>query len=414
MFALLTRFRKTTASPVPAEVARSRAALFVGSGARRGLLGGLCALGLLAACGPAGMTMGGGGPSINTRAPIPVALLVPGGSGQAGDEAIARALENAARLAVNDLQGVQIDLRVYNTAGQASNAAAQAVQAVNDGALIILGPVFGNAATAVGQAVAGRGINVLSFSNNVNVAGGNVFVLGPTFQNTADRLLGFARAQGKSRVLVVHERNESGEQGRRAIERAASRTGATLAGVQGFDFSQQGVVEALPAISAASRSADAVFFTSNSAGALPLLAQLLPDNRVGPEDFQYIGLTRWDIPANTLTLPGVQGGWFALPDPAMSAQFERRYTAAYGQAPHPIAGLAYDGIAAIGALASSGNTAALTGGALTQASGFVGVNGVFRLLADGTNERGLAVAEIRNGAVRVLDPAPRRFTSAGF
>jgi len=416
MFALLSRLRKPSAPATLAATAPTAASPDASGGARRRVLAGFCALGLLAACGPGGMGMGGGGPSINTRAPIPVALLVPGGSGQAGDESIARALENAARLAVADLQGAQIDLRVYNTGGQASNAAAQAVQAVNDGALIILGPVFGTSATAAGQAVASSGINVLSFSNNVDVAGGNVFVLGPTFQNTANRLTEFSRAQGKSRILVVHERNESGEQGRRAIERAAARAGMTLAGVQGFDFSQQGVVEALPEISGAARSGsvDSIFFTSNSAGALPLLTELLPDNRVGPDDYQYIGLTRWDIPSNTLTLPGVQGGWFALPDPALSAQFEQRYTAAYGQAPHPIAGLAYDGIAAIGALASAGNTDALTRSALTQASGFVGVNGVFRLLADGTNERGLAVAEIRDGAVRVLDPAPRRFTSAGF
>ena len=319
-------------------------------------------------------------------------------------------------MAVADLQGVQIDLRVYNTSGQAAIAAQQAVQAVNDGALVILGPVFGASATAVGAAVAPRGINVLSFSNNVDVAGGNVFVLGPTFQNTANRLVAFARAQGKSSILVVHERNASGEQGRGAIERAAARAGVGLAGVQGFDFSQQGVVEALPAIANAARTgnADAVFFTSNTAGALPLLTQLLPDNRVSPDEYQFIGLTRWDIPASTLTLPGVQGGWFALPDPALSAQFEQRFTAAYGQAPHPIAGLAYDGIAAIGALASAGQTDALTRNALTQPAGFAGVNGVFRLLPDGTNERGLAVAQIRDGAVVVIEPAPRRFVGTGF
>ncbi len=410
MFALLSRLCKLPSRPAT----RRRSAPEATAGLRRRLLGGLFAVGFLAACEPGVMT-GAGGPSIDTSAPIPVALLVPGGSGQAGDEALARSLENAARLAVSSLQGVQIDLRVYNTAGRAEVAAQQATQAVNDGARIILGPVFASSATAAGQAVAGRGINVLSFSNNVDVAGGNVFVLGPTFQNTANRMTSYARSRGKSRILVVHERNDAGEQGRRAIERAAARSGVTLAGVQGFDFSQQGVVEALPQIADAARSgnADSVFFTSNSAGALPLLTQLLPDNRVGPDQFQYMGLTRWDIPSNTLSLPGVQGGWFALPDPELSAQFNSRYNAAYGQSPHPIAGLAFDGIAAIGALASAGNRDALTRSALTQPEGFVGVNGVFRLLADGTNERGLAVAEIRDGAVSIIDPAPRRFVGPG-
>ncbi|MGD9917182.1 MAG: penicillin-binding protein activator, partial [Paenirhodobacter sp.] len=69
--------------------------------------------------------------------------------------------------------------------------------------------------------------------------------------------------------------------------------------------------------------------------------------------------------------------------------------------------------AAIGARVKSGRADALTRGALTQPSGFVGVNGIFRLRNEGTNERGLAVAEIRNSQVVVIDPAPRSF-GAGF
>ena len=115
-----------------------------------------------------------------------------------------------------------------------------------------------------------------------------------------------------------------------------------------------------------------------------------------------------------MALPGLQGGWFAIPDPGIKASFEGRYSAAYGASPHPIAGLAYDGIAAIGALVKSGQSDALTRSALTQGSGFVGVNGVFRQLSDGTNERGLAVARIQNNQVSVIDPAPRSFGGAGF
>jgi hypothetical protein len=62
----------------------------------------------------------------------------------------------------------------------------------------------------------------------------------------------------------------------------------------------------------------------------------------------------------------------------------------------------------------SGNSGALTASGLTQGAGFVGVNGIFRLLADGSNERGLAVAEVRNNQVNVIDPAPRSFAGAGF
>lgn len=366
----------------------------------------------LAACEPIAFT----GPSIDAGAAVPVALLVPGGSGQTGDDILAISLENAARLAVADLDGVEIDLRVYQTAGSPQRAAAVAVQAVNDGAKIILGPVYADAANAAGLAVASRGVNVLSFSNNTDIAGGNVFVLGNTFENTADRLVSYAARAGKGSIFVVYEETPAGAIGRRAIENAIARSSARLAGSESYAFNQDAVVAAVPRIVGAMRAsaAQSVFLTADSSGALPLFAQLLPEAGLDPASTQYIGLTRWDIPPATLALPGVQGGWFSLPDPSLNRQFQARYVGAYGGQPHPIAGLAYDGIAAIGALVKTRGNQALTGSALTQSSGFVGVNGIFRFRSDGTNQRGLAVAEIRDNQVFVIDPAPRSFVGAGF
>lgn len=374
------------------------------------------AVSALAACTPGASPTAGGGPRIDTGAPVPVALLVPAGSGQASDELLARSLQNAARLAISDLGNVKIDLRVYPTAGQPGQAQAMALKAVDEGAKIILGPVYAQEANAAGVAVAGKGINVLSFSNNTDIAGGNVFVMGPTFQNTADRLSRFAVRQGKARIMIVHDQNPGGEAGRAAIQRGIAGAGGQVAGVQGYEFSQNGIVAAAPSIAAAARNANAqaLFLTADTAGALPLLTQLLRDNGVSPANTAFIGLTRWDIPAATLALPGVQGGWFAMPDPALFQQFQNRYQTAFGEPPHPISGLAYDGIAAIGALVKQGKSNALTAAALTQGSGFVGVSGIFRLRGDGTNERGLAVATIQNSQLIVVDPAPRSFGGAGF
>ncbi len=376
----------------------------------------VAALGLIA-CEPIdlGGGAGGGGPRVDPSGPVRVALLLPGSSGIAGDDILSRSLENAARMAVADLQGVRIDLQVYTTGPTAQGAASAAVRAADEGARIILGPVFADAANAAGLAVAGRGINVLSFSNNADIAGGNVFVLGNTFANTANRLVSYAARQGKGRILIVHEQTAAGEAGRRAIEAAIGRAGAQLAGIQSYSFSQEAVVAAAPAIAAAARAAAAtsVFFTADTVGALPLLAQLLPERGLNPAAVQFLGLTRWDIPAATLALPGLQGGWFALPDPGLTRAFEARYSATYGSQPHLIAGLAYDGVAAVGALLRQGRTDALSARALTQASGFVGTGGVFRLRPDGTAERALAVAEVRNNQVIVIDPAPRSFAGPG-
>src|SRR6056297_1360478 len=378
-------------------------------------LAGLATIVAVAACQPVttATTGGGGAPA---SAAVPVALLVPHGTSSAQEQQLARDLENAARLAVSDLSGVQIDLRVYGTAGQAQQAQQAALNAASDGARIIVGPLHAESANAVAVAMAPRNVNVLAFSNNPTIAGGNLFILGQTFQNTANRLARYATGQGKSRIMAVYSDNLAGQLGRAAIEQAVRANGATLAGSVGYEFSQAGVLNAVPNIrqTAETNAADAIFLTANTAGALPLFSQMLPENGLGPDRIQYMGLSRWDTPPQTLELPGVQGGWFALPDPQRSAQFENRFQAAYGGPPHALAGLAYDGIAAVGALAKSGDRNALTRGSLTQTAGFQGVNGVFRFRPDGTNERGLAVATIRDQQVVVIDPAPRGFGGAGF
>ncbi|MEM6371851.1 MAG: penicillin-binding protein activator [Pseudomonadota bacterium] len=372
----------------------------------------------LAACDPAALGgLGGvGGPSIDSTKPVPVALLVPRGSGQASDDLLAQNLENAARLAMRDLGGVEIDLRVYGTAGNAQTAANQAASAINDGARIILGPLYAEAANAAGVAAAAQGVNVLAFSNNPTIAGGNVFVLGSTFANTANRLVGYATAQGRSRIVIVHADDVAGQLGRNAISQAIARNGATLSGTVDYPLSQQGLIAAVPRVKATvdNAGANSVFLTAAPSAGLPLLTQLLPEAGVSPTNTQFIGLTRWDIPSQTLDLPGVQGGWFTLPDPNRSSAFNSRYLDAYGSAPHPLAGLAFDGIAAVGALVSRGNADALSRSALTQGSGFQGATGIFRLRGDGTNERGLAIATVRNNQVAIVSPAPNAFGGAGF
>jgi hypothetical protein len=357
---------------------------------------------------------GAGGPLINTSRAVPVALLVPKSSQSAG--AVARSLENAAWLAVNDLGDVEIDLKVYDTFGTPEGATRAANQALADGARIFLGPLFAENATAVGQVAAGKGVNVLTFSNNPAIAGDNVFILGNTFQSSADRLVSYAANRGRGSIFVIHADDPAEQLGAEAIRQAASRSGARIAGVASFPLSQQGVVNAIPTISREFRSsgANSVFVTSGTAGALPFLAELLPENGITAENAQFIGLQRLDIPSSALSLKGLQGAWFATPSPGLVQQFNNRYAAAYGAQPNPVAGLAYDGIAAIGALVAGGNANALTVSSLTQGAGFAGVNGPFRLLPNGMNQRGLAVAQIRNNQVIVIDPAPRSFGGTGF
>ena len=371
----------------------------------------LCSLILISACGN---SFSGSDDSLRK---VKVAVLLPLGSKDPGVRKLAKSAERAARMAMWDLRtNVAMQMSVYDTEGSELQAAEMATLAVDEGAQVIIGPLFAGASNAAGLAVAKKSISVLSLSNNAEIAGGNVYVLGHTFQNTADRLVNYAVRQGKRRALIVHANNVSGYAGSDAVERALIKNGTAEVGKENYDFTQQDVVDAMTRVAIRNElvGADIVFLTADYDGALPLIAQLLPEAGVNPATVQYAGVAQWNALPSAFNLPGIQGGWFALPSPIRTQQFEERFQTIYQTTPHPIAAIAYDGVAAVGASISTGNRNALNTRGLTLSSGFQGAAGIFRLRKDGTVERGLAIAKIEGSQVIILDAAPRTFNNFGF
>ena len=374
---------------------------------------------LLSACDPTMLTDLGSGtpsgpsPSLSQGEPVPVALLVPKSDASAGP--VALALENATRMAIQELEGVEIALTVYDTAGQADTAAQQAQAAVDAGAKIILGPLFSEAANAAGLAVADDGVNVLSFSNSTAIAGGNVFILGSTFPNSANRLMSHARRQGKKSIVIVASSDVAGQSGRIAIEQAATSNGIRVVSTESYELDEASIASTAQRAAAVVKSgqADTIFVVADPAfGAFPRLMTFLPEEGIDPTAVQYISLIRMDTVSGSFDYPGSEGAWFAIPDVARQNAFNARYVQTFNIDPHPLAGLAFDGIAAIGLLAKQGREDALSSRALTS-SGFPGTGGVFRFRSDGTNQRALAIGSVQDKKMVILDPAPSSLSGAG-
>ena len=357
------------------------------------------------------------GPKIDASKEVMVGLMVPSGSTNNQTELLANSLINAAKLAITEMGNVKIDMRIYPTGGNADQAAAAAQRATSEGVKILIGPLFAQATNSAGTAVAGDNINLLSFSNNPDIAGGNIFILGDTFANTANRVVGYAAAQGKKSVAALVRADAAGNVAANAVEAATKTNGAAYVGVAKYELSNESTVAAISVTKGLIQQtgATALVMDADAAGALPVFAQLLPEAGISSANTQFIGLTRWDkTPERVRASPGMQGALFALNDTSATASFQKRYFEAYGTKPHLLAGKAYDGMRAVSTLLQTGSQDALTRNALTRSAGFSGANGVFRFLEDGTNQRALAVATFREGQVIVVDPAPRSFGGVGF
>jgi ABC-type branched-subunit amino acid transport system substrate-binding protein len=159
-------------------------------------------------------------------------------------------------------------------------------------------------------------------------------------------------------------------------------------------------------VAAAQSQIDALFIPEQ-ADAMQAVANALSSNSVKT---QLLGTGVWND-ARVLKLPQMQGAWFSAPDNAGFNAFAQRYKAKFGSEPARLATLSYDATTLSAALARGGGPDPYSQAALTNVSGFSGADGVFRFRPDGTNERGLAVIEIDNGAAKTISPAPKSFAT---
>ena len=143
---------------------------------------------------------------------------------------------------------------------------------------------------------------------------------------------------------------------------------------------------------------------------LRTVAGLLALNDVLPPDYRYLGLSSWNDPG-LRSESVLRGGWFAAPEPDISARFAGRYETIFKTKPDRFASMAYDAIALAAALADRARPKRnpFTRRALTDPNGFLGADGIFRFGGNGLIERGLAVLEVRRKNFQVIEPARTSF-----
>ena len=107
--------------------------------------------------------------------------------------------------------------------------------------------------------------------------------------------------------------------------------------------------------------------------------------------------------------PALIGGWFAAPPPEAREPFNKRYREIYKREPPRLATIAYDATALAAVLARAEGGPDFSPEAIADPVGFAGMDGVFRLLPDGSIERALAVIEVRRNSFRTISPAPETF-----
>jgi ABC-type branched-subunit amino acid transport system substrate-binding protein len=341
-------------------------------------------------------------PLVAGNGQVKVGLILPlSASGNAG--VAAQSMKNAGEMALAEFQNPNIQILIKDDGGSPSGAQAGAQQAVDEGAEIILGPLFASSVPAVAQVARTRGISVIAFSTDSSIAGRGVYLLSFLPESDVSRIVEYSASIGKKSFAALLPENAYGNVVEAAFKTAVSRRGGRIAA-----FEKYGADRSAPArtVAQALGGADALMIADDG-DSVVATAEALTAAGANLRNIQLLGTGLWDNP-RVFSNPNLQGGLYAAPDPAGFRAFSGRYRTRYGNEPVRTATLAYDAVALIAALARQGGQK-FSQDVLTNPSGFAGIDGLFRFRPDGTNERGLAVMRVGNTGGVPVAGSPKSF-----
>jgi ABC-type branched-subunit amino acid transport system substrate-binding protein len=337
---------------------------------------------------------------------VRVALLLPlSAPGNAG--AAAQAMRNAAELALAEFANPNIQLIVKDDGGTAHGAQAAAEQALTEGAEIVLGPLFSHGVAAAGQTTRNRGVPMIAFSTDANVAARGVYLLSFLPETDVERIVEYTIASGRKSFIAILPDSAYGTVVEGPLKQIVSARGGRIVALEHYPSDPARMAEVMRRIAPAARQADAVFI-ADSADATPQIVQQLAANGVSPRRLKFVGTSLWDD-ARLFSDPNLAGAWFVAPDNNGFRKFAERYRARFGAEPARTASFAHDAVTLVAALVKTQGPDRFSERVLTNPVGFDGTDGIFRFRSDGTSDRGLAVMEIQRGSTRIISPAPKTF-----
>lgn len=338
-----------------------------------------------------------------------VALLVPL-TGR--DSELGQAMLNAAQLALFDNLDLATTLLIKDTTGTPEGAANAASEALEEGAQLLIGPLFSESIRAAAPASRERGVAIIGFSNDRAVAGEGVYVFGFTPDQQIKRIVTYAAASGVRRVAALVPHNDYGHAVVAALDESVQGAGLSVGQIEYFATDGSDAEEVVQRMAGLYKSSDSpsqqpIDGVLIAAGGRQLrsLASFLSFD-IETTRVRLLGTELWhheNIPGE----PALKGGWFAAPPPGKWARFEQKYQVSFDSQPPHGAALAYDAISLAGMLIRTrqiDSVHSTEAGALSATNGFAGIQGVFRFGLDGVAERALAIYEVSADGFKVIDP----------
>ena len=324
-----------------------------------------------------------------TQTGIRIAVVLPTADKNA---ALGKAMLNAAILANYDIHNPEITLIPMDQNSVIQNPALLTTEHVN----ATVGPLTAEATRYLQPFAKQNSIRIFSLSNDPSLSDDNTLALGYSIENEVSRILNYANSRYKNRILAVIHKDAYGD----AIAAAVPANQVAHTQIIRFDnstdlqVSLKGVLD-IP---------DAIFIPISAKNLSPVLTSLAAAG-LTHDKAQYISTGVWDDDT-TRQIPELDHAWYPSADPARLQSYSQHYAAQYGAVPPRLSALSYNAVAMIAILEKQSITDPFNKIVLTNPSGFEGVDGLFRIMPDGSVRRALAIVEIQNHQPTIIQSPP--------
>src|SRR5476651_44594 len=244
--------------------------------------------------------------------PVRVGIILPFTSSSAPTRALAASLMKAAELAMFDAGNRNILLMTADEGNGGANAANAAQQLLAQGAEVIVGPLFGPSVSAVAPIARDRGVPVLAFSTEKNVAGNGAYLLSFLPQNEVRRVISYAAANGHHQFAALVPQTAYGDVAQAAFRDSVAASRGTVVDVESFAPNAGAV--AAPADAVAKSGANAVLIAQGGV-ILRAIGPTLSLDGATRDKVKLLGTGLWDDDPALAREASLQGSWYAAPMP---------------------------------------------------------------------------------------------------
>lgn len=322
------------------------------------------------------------------------------------DQKLGEGFYNAAKLALFSQKNHDVSLIPLDTKGTPKGAAEAMTKGVEAKVNAVIGPIRANEVQAIHYIARQNRIPVIAFTNDIRTRAKGILVFGFDVHEQVTRVFSFAHKKGIESVAAILPKGDYGSHNQQALERA--KRDGLIKEIDFYYYTPRGQKFIHELSYLKDKTYDAFYIPEGGNRIKTIISSLL-FHHINMHDVQLIGAGQW-LNDDLKSLQSLNRCWFTAPLEHGFRLFQDLYFRQYKHNPMRIYTLAFDAIQVLIQLSQKYSDDPFNLDYLTNAQGFIGIDGLFRFTPDGDTQRSLAVYTFINREISVLSRAPKSFS----